>query len=126
MLFSKRATFALGCFCLLFSGQTYSFSDYSQALKDSLKLSDTETEAIQCLLTFGSYFGLPSGLLYDALNRRGGRWGRRWASQCLFAVGIALNSIGYLALWAAATGRIEAAPFWLVCVFAYVAGHGGE
>ena len=40
MYFSKTTTFAWGSFMQLFGGQTYSFSDYSQALQTGpLKLT---------------------------------------------------------------------------------------
>ena len=40
MYFSKATTFAWGSFMQLFGGQTYSFSDYSQALQTGpLKLT---------------------------------------------------------------------------------------
>ncbi|QDZ24514.1 MFS general substrate transporter [Chloropicon primus] len=120
MYFSKTTTFAWGSFLQIFGGQTYSFSDYSQALQTGiLQLTDTKLQGLQTALTAGSYFGLPAGLVYDRVKH----WPRA-GPRGIIAIGCIFNFVGYFCFWSVATGRFTGIPYWMICAFAFVAGSG--
>lgn len=100
---SQWATLALGVWLMANSGLTYSFSDYSPALKSpaSLDLSQTELQLVGSIMNFGGYFGLPAGLLYDSLSSKHHKQG----PKVVIAVGVLLNLVGYQAMYLASSTR---------------------
>jgi MFS family permease len=120
MFFNKSATFSFSALLALCGGQTYSFSDYSEALQAApLRLTDTQLQGLQTCLTTGSYFGIPAGMLYDRIKHK-----PRLGPRLILLVGIVCNFVGYYFFWGSATGKFSA-PFWMMCMFALVAGNGG-
>jgi MFS family permease len=60
----------------------------------------------------GNYMAFTSGLFID-----------RYGPRKTILVAAVLNTIGYLLLWAAADGKFNSPPLWLVCTFCGIWGH---
>ena len=67
--FSKWLSFSAAAMVLLSAGLAYTFSIYSDALKKSFNLSQTQIAGIGTACNLGGYLALPAGLVFDALKR---------------------------------------------------------
>jgi hypothetical protein len=56
-------------------------------------------QGIGSATNFGGYLSIFSGLVYDATARH-----HRWGPRFTLSIAALLNFLGYMALWAAATG----------------------
>ena len=72
--FSKWLTYSAACLVMLSAGLAYTFSIWSDAVKDEFGYSQTKLAGIGTAGNIGGYFAVFSGLFYDALKG----W-NRWA-----------------------------------------------
>ncbi|XP_030521419.1 protein NUCLEAR FUSION DEFECTIVE 4-like [Rhodamnia argentea] len=101
------------------SGNLYTFSVYSPALKSTQGYSQSTLDTISVFKDFGANCGVLSGLLYSYANdprRRGGPW-------VVHLAGAAQNLLGYSLMWACVAGILPRPPVAAVCLFMLVAAH---
>ena len=85
---NKWVSFSASLTSLLGAGLSYAFALYAEDLKERFRFSQRQTD------------GVPAGLLYDALLRRGYR---RAGPRVVMVLGALISAGGYLSLW-----RLEA------------------
>ena len=85
---------------LLGSGLFYAFALYAGDLKERFRFSQGQTDGVAASMNLGGYLGVPAGLLYDFLLRKGYR---RAGPRVVMVLGALISSGGYLSLW-----RLEA------------------
>ncbi len=94
-----RITFTASIGVALCSGLTYVFAIWSGALKATYNLRQDQLELIASFSNAGGYFGIFSGLTFDALLPH-----KKFGPRFVLALGLLANAGGYLGLWAAASG----------------------
>lgn len=66
--FSKWLSFSSAALVMLSAGLAYTFSIYSDALKEHFQLNQTQLAGIGTACNLGGYLALPAGLVYDGLK----------------------------------------------------------
>ena len=72
--FSKWLTFSAAAIIYLNSGLAYTFSIYSENLKERFGYTQTEIAGVGTACNIGGYLAIFAGLFYDSL--------RRWNRSC--------------------------------------------
>ncbi|CAL5228367.1 g11486 [Coccomyxa viridis] len=116
---NKWHTLTASILLQLSAGLGYCFSLYSSQIKEHFGYSQEEIQGIGSAANLGGYLSIVSGLLYDATSDH-----HRWGPRATLLVGAVLNTVGYLALWASAAGRINPS-YWQVVIIAMVAPFAG-
>ncbi|CAK7334251.1 unnamed protein product [Dovyalis caffra] len=93
-------------------GNNYTFSNYSDALKSLMALSQLELNNLSVAKDVGKGFGLLSGLASD-----------RWSTSVILMVGSLEGLIGYGVQWLVVSQRIHPLPYWQMCVFLCMGGN---
>ena len=90
-------------------GNNYTFSNYSDALKSLMSLTQLELNNLSVAKDVGKAFGLLSGLASD-----------RWPTSVLLIIWSLQGFIGYGVQWLVVSERISPLPYWLVCIYATI------
>ncbi|TQD73187.1 hypothetical protein C1H46_041275 [Malus baccata] len=94
------------------SGNNYTFSNYSGALKSLMELSQTQLNNLSVAKDVGKAFGLLSGLASDRLP-----------TSAILIVGALEGLIGYGVQWLVVSQRISPLPYWQMCIFMCMGGN---
>ncbi|KAK8948096.1 hypothetical protein KSP40_PGU015486 [Platanthera guangdongensis] len=94
------------------SGNNYTFSNYSDALKSLMGLTQLELNNLSVAKDVGKAFGLLAGFASDRLP-----------TSVLFLIGSLEGLIGYGAQWLVVRQSIPPLPYWQMCVFLCMGGN---
>uniref|UniRef100_A0A804UL56 Major facilitator superfamily protein n=1 Tax=Zea mays TaxID=4577 RepID=A0A804UL56_MAIZE len=94
------------------SGNNYTFSNYSHALKTLMGLTQLQLNGLSVAKDVGKAFGLLAGLAYD-----------RVPTWLLLTVGSLEGLLGYDAQWMVVSGAVAPLPYWQICVFLCLDGN---
>ncbi|PKU84111.1 protein NUCLEAR FUSION DEFECTIVE 4 [Dendrobium catenatum] len=94
------------------SGNNYTFSNYSDALKSLMGLTQLELNNLSVAKDIGKAFGLLAGLASDRLP-----------TPVLLLIGSIEGLIGYGAQWLVVRQTIPPLPYWQMCVFLCMGGN---
>ncbi|XP_002529652.2 protein NUCLEAR FUSION DEFECTIVE 4 [Ricinus communis] len=93
-------------------GNNYTFSNYSDALKSLMGLTQLELNNLSVAKDVGKAFGLLSGLASD-----------RWPTSVLLFIGSLEGFVGYGVQWLLVSQRIRPLPYWQMCIFLCMGGN---
>lgn len=94
------------------SGNNYTFSNYSDALKSLMHLTQVELNNLSVAKDVGKAFGLLAGLASD-----------RFPTWALLLIGSVEGLIGYGLQWLVVSQRINPLPYWQMCIFLCMGGN---
>ncbi|XP_061342139.1 protein NUCLEAR FUSION DEFECTIVE 4-like [Gastrolobium bilobum] len=94
------------------SGNNYTFSNYSDALKSLMHLTQVELNSLSVAKDVGKAFGLLAGLASD-----------RFPTWAILLIGSVEGLIGYGVQWLVVSQRIQPLPYWQMCVFLCFGGN---
>lgn len=94
------------------SGNNYTFSNYSDALKSLMNLTQLELNNLSVAKDVGKAFGLLAGLASDRLP-----------TPVILLIGSIEGLIGYGTQWLVVSGRIQPLPYWQMCIFLCLGGN---
>ncbi|XP_031477034.1 protein NUCLEAR FUSION DEFECTIVE 4-like [Nymphaea colorata] len=94
------------------SGNNYTFSNYSGAIKSLLNLNQVELNNLSVAKDIGKAFGLLAGFASDYLPT--------WA---ILLIGSLEGFAGYGAQWLVVSRRISPLPYWQMCVVLCMGGN---
>lgn len=94
------------------SGNNYTFSNYSDALKSLLALTQLQLNNLSVAKDIGKAFGLLAGLASDRLS-----------TPTILLIGSVEGFIGYGVQWLVVSGRIQPLPYWQMCIFMCLGGN---
>ncbi|BBH08035.1 Major facilitator superfamily protein [Prunus dulcis] len=94
------------------SGNNYTFSNYSHALKSLMALTQLQLNNLSVAKDVGKAFGLLSGLASD-----------RWPTSIILIFGAVEGLIGYGIQWLVVSQRISPLPYWQMCIFMCIGGN---
>lgn len=85
------------------SGNNYTFSNYSHALKSLMHLTQVELNTLSVAKDVGKAFGLLAGLASD-----------RFPTWAILLIGSVEGLLGYGVQWLVVSQRIQPLPYWQV------------
>ncbi|KAK9287455.1 hypothetical protein L1049_015876 [Liquidambar formosana] len=94
------------------SGNNYTFSNYSDALKSLMALTQLELNNLSVAKDVGKAFGLLAGLASDRLS-----------TPVILLIGSVEGFIGYGVQWLVVSRRIQPLPYWQMCIFLCMGGN---
>lgn len=94
------------------SGNNYTFSNYSDALKSLMALTQLELNNLSVAKDVGKAFGLLAGVASDRLS-----------TPVILLIGSIEGLIGYGVQWLVVSGRIQPLPYWQMCIFLCMGGN---
>ncbi|GAB2267898.1 hypothetical protein Dimus_002873 [Dionaea muscipula] len=94
------------------SGNNYTFSNYSSALKTLMNLTQLELNNLSVAKDVGKAFGILAGLSSD-----------RFPTWVLLLIGSIEGLIGYGAQWLVVSQTISPLPYWAMCIFLCMGGN---
>ncbi|XP_038887464.1 protein NUCLEAR FUSION DEFECTIVE 4-like isoform X2 [Benincasa hispida] len=94
------------------SGNNYTFSNYSAALKSLMNLSQLQLNNLSVAKDLGKAFGLLAGIASDRLS-----------TSLLLLIGSIEGLIGYGAQWLVVSQKINPLPYWQMCIFLCMGGN---
>ncbi|WVZ65707.1 hypothetical protein U9M48_015026 [Paspalum notatum var. saurae] len=94
------------------SGNNYTFSNYSHALKALMGLTQLQLNGLSVAKDVGKAFGLLAGLASDSVP-----------TWLLLAIGSLEGLLGYGAQWMVVSGTVAPLPYWQMCVFLCLGGN---
>ncbi|EER99261.1 protein NUCLEAR FUSION DEFECTIVE 4 [Sorghum bicolor] len=94
------------------SGNNYTFSNYSHALKTLMGLTQLQLNGLSVAKDVGKAFGLLAGLASD-----------RVPTWLLLAIGSLEGLLGYGAQWMVVSRTVAPLPYWQMCVFLCLGGN---
>ncbi|KAL6497907.1 hypothetical protein OROHE_026753 [Orobanche hederae] len=94
------------------SGNNYTFSNYSDALKSLMGLTQLQLNSLSVAKDVGKAFGLLAGLASDRLS-----------TPIMLLVGSIEGFIGYGVQWLVVSRRIQPLPYWAMCIFLCMGGN---
>ncbi|KAF8033160.1 hypothetical protein BT93_D1921 [Corymbia citriodora subsp. variegata] len=94
------------------SGNNYTFSNYSDALKSLMGLTQLQLNNLSVAKDVGKAFGLLAGLASDRLP-----------TPVLLLIGSIEGLLGYGAQWLVVSQRIQPLPYWQMCIFLCMGGN---
>ncbi|XP_027357085.1 protein NUCLEAR FUSION DEFECTIVE 4-like [Abrus precatorius] len=109
---SKWMGFVAAVWIQAISGNNYTFSNYSDALKSLMHLTQIELNNLSVAKDVGKAFGLLAGLASDRLPT--------WA---ILLIGSLEGLIGYGVQWLVVSQRIQPLPYWQMCIFLCLGGN---
>ncbi|KAL2329072.1 hypothetical protein Fmac_022499 [Flemingia macrophylla] len=109
---SKWVGFVAAVWIQCISGNNYTFSNYSDALKTLMGLTQVQLNNLSVAKDIGKAFGLLAGLASDRLPT--------WA---ILLIGSVEGLMGYGAQWLVVSRRIHPLPYWQMCVHLCMGGN---
>ncbi|KAI9123637.1 hypothetical protein K1719_004937 [Acacia pycnantha] len=94
------------------SGNNYTFSNYSHALKSLMHLTQIELNSLSVAKDVGKAFGLLAGLASD-----------RFPTWAILLIGSLEGLLGYGVQWLVVSQRIQPLPYWQMCIFLCLGGN---
>ncbi|XP_064948819.1 protein NUCLEAR FUSION DEFECTIVE 4-like isoform X1 [Musa acuminata AAA Group] len=94
------------------SGNNYTFSNYSDALKSLMGLTQLQLNNLSVAKDIGKAFGLLAGLASDRLP-----------TPVILLIGSVEGLVGYGAQWLVVRQSIRPLPYWQMCVFLCMGGN---
>ncbi|XP_076901069.1 protein NUCLEAR FUSION DEFECTIVE 4-like [Bidens hawaiensis] len=94
------------------SGNNYTFSNYSDALKSLMALTQLELNNLSVAKDVGKAFGILAGLASDRIS-----------PAALLLIGSLEGVIGYGVQWLVVSQRINPLPYWQMCIFLCMGGN---
>ncbi|KAL9231839.1 hypothetical protein vseg_007009 [Gypsophila vaccaria] len=94
------------------SGNNYTFSNYSDALKTLMNLTQLQLNNLSVAKDVGKAFGLVAGLASDA-----------FPTWLLLLIGSVEGLLGYGAQWLVVSKTVSPFPYWLMCIFMCMGGN---
>ncbi|XP_020238013.1 protein NUCLEAR FUSION DEFECTIVE 4 [Cajanus cajan] len=94
------------------SGNNYTFSNYSDALKSLMQLTQIELNNLSVAKDVGKAFGLVAGLASD-----------KFPTWAILLIGSMEGLIGYGVQWLVVSHRIQPLPYWQMCLFLCMGGN---
>lgn len=87
------------------SGNNYTFSNYSDALKSLMALTQLELNNLSVAKDVGKAFGILAGLASD-----------RFPTPVILLIGSIEGLVGYGVQWLVVSQKIQPLPYWQVCI----------
>ncbi|XP_031106965.1 protein NUCLEAR FUSION DEFECTIVE 4-like [Ipomoea triloba] len=109
---SKWVGFVCAIWVQVVAGNNYTFSNYSNALKSLMFLSQLQLNNLSVAKDVGKAFGLLAGLASDRLP-----------TSLILLIGGVEGLIGYGVQWLVVSQRIQPLPYWQMCVFLCMGGN---
>ncbi|KAL2512435.1 Major facilitator superfamily protein [Abeliophyllum distichum] len=94
------------------SGNNYTFSNYSDALKSLMALTQLQLNNLSVAKDVGKAFGLLAGLASDHLP-----------VPVILLIGSIEGFVGYGVQWLVVSRRIQPLPYWAMCIFLCMGGN---
>ncbi|GMI83514.1 MAJOR FACILITATOR SUPERFAMILY 1 [Hibiscus trionum] len=94
------------------SGNNYTFSNYSDAIKTLMNLTQLQLNNLSVAKDVGKAFGLLAGLASDRLP-----------TPLILLIGAIEGLIGYGAQWLVVSQRIQPLSYWKMCIFMCMGGN---
>ncbi|OIW08855.1 hypothetical protein TanjilG_16436 [Lupinus angustifolius] len=94
------------------SGNNYTFSNYSDALKSLMFLTQLQLNNLSVAKDVGKAFGLLAGFASD-----------RFPTWLMLLIGSVEGLIGYGVQWLVVSQRIQPLPYWQMCIFLCMGGN---
>lgn len=94
------------------SGNNYTFSNYSDALKNLMALTQLQLNNLSVAKDVGKAFGLLAGIASDRLP-----------TPAILLIGSVEGFIGYGVQWLVVSRRIQPLPYWVMCIFLCMGGN---
>ncbi|CAH1420123.1 unnamed protein product [Lactuca virosa] len=94
------------------SGNNYTFSNYSDALKSLMALTQLQLNNLSVAKDVGKAFGILAGLASDRIS-----------PSALLLIGSIEGFIGYGVQWLVVSQRIQPLPYWQMCIFLCMGGN---
>ncbi|CAN8276329.1 unnamed protein product [Cochlearia groenlandica] len=94
------------------SGNNYTFSNYSDALKSLMNLTQLELNSLSVAKDIGKAFGILAGLASDRLS-----------TPVILLIGCFEGLIGYGVQWLVVSRTIQPLAYWQMCVFLCMGGN---
>ncbi|CAA3026062.1 NUCLEAR FUSION DEFECTIVE 4-like [Olea europaea subsp. europaea] len=94
------------------SGNNYTFSNYSDALKSLMALTQLQLNNLSVAKDVGKAFGLLAGIASDRLP-----------SPVILLIGSIEGFVGYGVQWLVVSRRIQPLPYWAMCIFMCMGGN---
>ncbi|KAL2477103.1 Major facilitator superfamily protein [Forsythia ovata] len=94
------------------SGNNYTFSNYSDALKSLMALTQLQLNNLSVAKDVGKAFGLLAGIASDRLP-----------TSVILLIGSIEGFIGYGVQWLVVSRRIQPLPYWAMCIFMCMGGN---
>ncbi|CAG7898177.1 unnamed protein product [Brassica rapa] len=94
------------------SGNNYTFSNYSDALKSLMNLTQVELNSLSVAKDVGKAFGILAGLASDRLS-----------TPVILLIGCFEGLLGYGVQWLVVSRTIQPLPYWQMCVFLCMGGN---
>ncbi|KAI3988992.1 hypothetical protein MKX01_033028 [Papaver californicum] len=94
------------------SGNNYTFSNYSDALKSLMALTQLELNSLSVAKDIGKAFGILAGLASDRLS-----------TPVILLIGSVEGFIGYGVQWLVVSQRIRPLPYWQMSIFLCMGGN---
>uniref|UniRef100_A0A5B7A573 Putative transporter mch1 n=1 Tax=Davidia involucrata TaxID=16924 RepID=A0A5B7A573_DAVIN len=94
------------------SGNNYTFSNYSDALKAIMNLTQLQLNILSVAKDVGKAFGLLAGIASDRLP-----------TPLILLIGSVEGFIGYGVQWLVVSGTIQPLPYWVMCIFLCIGGN---
>lgn len=109
---SKWIGFVTAVWVQAISGNNYTFSNYSDALKTLMGLTQLQLNNLSVAKDVGKAFGLLAGIASDRLP-----------TPVILLIGSIEGFIGYGVQWLVVSGRIQPLPYWAMCIFLCMGGN---
>lgn len=94
------------------AGNNYTFSNYSDALKSLMALTQLQLNNLSVAKDVGKAFGILAGVASDRIS-----------PQLLLIIGSIEGIIGYGVQWLIVSQRIQPLPYWQMCIFLCMGGN---
>lgn len=94
------------------SGNNYTFSNYSDALKSLMALTQLQLNNLSVAKDVGKAFGILAGLASDRLP-----------TPIILLIGSVEGFVGYGVQWLVVSRRIQPLPYWAMCIFLCMGGN---
>ncbi|CAN8229362.1 unnamed protein product [Cochlearia groenlandica] len=94
------------------SGNNYTFSNYSDALKSLMNLTQLQLNNLSVAKDVGKAFGILAGIASDRLS-----------TPFILLIGCFEGLIGYGLQWLVVSRTIQPLPYWQMCVFLCMGGN---
>ncbi|KGN61919.1 protein NUCLEAR FUSION DEFECTIVE 4 [Cucumis sativus] len=94
------------------SGNNYTFSNYSDALKSLMNLTQLQLNNLSVAKDVGKAFGLLAGIASD-----------KFPTWVILLIGSVEGLVGYGTQWLVVSRRISPLPYWQMCIFLCMGGN---